>query len=91
MADAPQKLKAKITDVKRVSKFNFEYIVGVEFSDGETSWRKAFKMDVGHIATFDEFKKALRFMDPNPDTEQDLLEEHVDAEFEVEFVPKREN
>lgn len=91
MADAPQKLKTKILDVKRVSKFNFEYIVGVEFSDGETTWRKAFRFDIGRVPSMAEFKEQLRFVDPSPDTQQDLLDEHIGDEFEVEFVPQRKN
>lgn len=84
-------LKCKITDAKRVSPYNFEYLVGVEFNDGEKKWRKAFKFDIGRLATTDDFKEQLRFANPNPDVEQNLLDEAGDDEFEVEFVPQREN
>ncbi len=84
-------LKCTITDVKRVSKFNFEYIVGVQFEEGEKKWLKAFKVDLGHIPTMDEFKEALRHADPTEGASQGLLEDEIGTVFEMEFVPKREN
>lgn len=87
------KLNCKITDIKRVSPYGFAYLAGLEFDDGEKTWRKAYKFDFGHVPSLDEFKEQLRFVDPNPDvdTEKQLLESAIGQSIEIDFVPQRQN
>jgi hypothetical protein len=83
------KLVCKIADIKAVPN-SAAQIVSVEFTLGQRTWHKAFRLNYDRPISMEEFKREVVRAGPFPEQPEDFLayvKQEADKPFEIEVEP----